>query len=59
MGLPNFQQYSLTKHFKQRALERFGIPEENCLKWFRVQAQTMELCGNPTISECRQHHHDL
>ena len=47
MGLANFQQYSLTKHFKQRALERFGIPEEKCLKWFRVQAQTMELCDNP------------
>ena len=46
MGLANFQQYSLTKHFKQRALERFGIPEEKCLKWFRVQAQTMELCDN-------------
>lgn len=46
MGLANLQQYSLTKHFKQRALERFGIPEEKCLKWFRVQAQTMELCDN-------------
>ena len=51
MGLANFQQYSLTKHFKQRALERFGIPEEKCLKWFRVQAQTMELCDNPNNKE--------
>ena len=47
MGLANLQQYSLTKHFKQRALERFGIPEEKCLQWFRVQAQTMELCDHP------------
>ena len=30
MGLANFQQYSLTKHFKQGALERFDIPEEKC-----------------------------
>jgi len=29
MGLANFQQYSLTKHFKERALERFGIPKRN------------------------------
>lgn len=54
MGLPNFQQYSLTKHFKQRALERFGIPEEKCLKWFRVQAQTMELCDNPNNKDPHQ-----
>ena len=54
MGLANFQQYSLTKHFKQRALERFGIPEEKCLKWFRVQAQTMELCDNPRNQDPHQ-----
>ena len=54
MGLANFQQYSLTKHFKQRALERFGIPEEKCLKWFRVQAQTMELCDNPNNKDPHQ-----
>ena len=54
MGLANFQQYSLTKHFKQRALERFGIPEEKCLKWFRVQAQTMELCDNPNHKDPHQ-----
>ena len=54
MGLANLQQYSLTKHFKQRALERFGIPEEKCLKWFRVQAQTMELCDNPNHKDPHQ-----
>ena len=54
MGLANFQQYSLTKHFKQRALERFGIPEEKRLKWFRVQAQTMELCDNPNNKDPHQ-----
>ena len=54
MGLANFQQYSLTKHFKQRALERFGIPEEKCLKCFRVQAQTMELCDNPNNKDPHQ-----
>lgn len=54
MGLANLQQYSLTKHFKQRALERFGIPEEKCLKWFRVQAQTMELCDNPNNKDPHQ-----
>ena len=54
MGLANFQQYSLTKHFKQRASERFGIPEEKCLKWFRVQAQTMELCDNPNNKDPHQ-----
>ena len=54
MGLANLQQYSLTKHFKQRALERFGIPEEKCLKWFRVQAQTMELCDNPKNQDPHQ-----
>ena len=54
MGLPNFQQYSLTNHFKQRAFERFGIPEEKCLKWFRVQAQTMELCDNPNNKDPHQ-----
>ena len=54
MGLANFQQYSLTKHFKQRALERFGIPEEKCLKWFRVKAQTMELCDNPKNQDPHQ-----
>ena len=54
MGLANFQQYSLTKHFKQRAFERFGIPEEKCVKWFRVQAQTMELCDNPNNKDPHQ-----
>lgn len=54
MGLANLQQYSLTKHFKQRAFERFGIPEEKCLKWFRVQAQTMELCDNPNNKDPHQ-----
>ena len=32
MGLANFQQYLSQNTFKQRALERFGIPEEKCLK---------------------------
>ncbi len=54
MGLANLQKYSLTKHFKDRALERFGIPEEKWLKWFRVQAQTMELCDNPKNKDPHQ-----
>ena len=54
MGLANLQQYSLTKHFKQRAFERFGIPEEKPPKWFRVQAQTMELCDNPNNKDPHQ-----
>ncbi len=37
-----FNSISLTKHLNNEP-ERFGIPEEKCLKWFRVQAQTMEL----------------
>ena len=67
MGLANFQQYSLTKHFKQRALERFGIPRREMLKVVSssgtnhgvMRQSKSQRSSSTTISECREHYHDL
>ena len=56
MGLSNYQNYSLTTHFKQRALERFGIQEKDCLKWFRVQAQSLKLHPSQKNDDPHQKH---
>lgn len=39
MGVKKYQNYKLSKHFKKRAKERFGVEAEQCQKWFNSVAQ--------------------
>ena len=39
MGVKKYQIYKLSKHFKKRAKERFGVEAEQCQKWFNSVAQ--------------------